>query len=660
MSHFTPAVTLVWSLLSALVRPSLPPPHLAYALIDGWMDAPTDGRSASGASVRPSVRPRRALSPARYANADSRDASFALFVRVRSPAIRLRPRPRRWSYSTNSGAFKRLMTPSPPVSCSSDASSSPHRPAPPTGLHASHPARPRARTIKYAEGWALVPGVGVIPLPYEEWTRAHRRAIFPLTLCLSFAWALELCVAPSSYAPSYAPCDVTHLEELCFWLFVLNAGRAQDAAAPSQRHGGVWFQSAHFRAWALGSLAALVYLPAVTGVMRRDALKCEAYTFLVGSLSSLALTISFLPILWAFPPFLRNLRNEGVEMPTIVRLTKFHEYNTIRVLFRFLFAVPIAVLGVDGVRPHQHINDNMFGTEILAIAAGFGLVISSGLTLVIFFPRSIEAEIAARDHSTNTGTGTGVGIISSARTRTRSRSLFRSDPSHPARPSLAPRQHRHRHRHRRQPSSAIDSELDSEPDSGSGSGSGSGSDDADDGDDGAPRSPLSISLAAKHADPYQQFPTLEYGRAPHPLAMPSEPPSVLLYRAAPSLAPSTVAFNVAPTPAPTPPVGAVGPTTRLQPNRRLVDVDVDVDGAEGAAGAGIGWGRARGAEGAEGAGDIEMGRVGAGGLTVRNLAHHDARAGRAGREDGRRRPRVFLQFRSPIDFRGSGKSSRSS
>ena len=45
----------------------------------------------------------------------------------------------------------------------------------------------------------------MIPLPYEEWTRAHRRAIFPLTLCLSFAWALELCVTPSSFAPSYAP-----------------------------------------------------------------------------------------------------------------------------------------------------------------------------------------------------------------------------------------------------------------------------------------------------------------------------------------------------------------------------------------------------------------------------------------------------------------------
>ena len=119
--------------------------------------------------------------------------------------------------------------------------------------------------------------------------------------------------------------------------------------------------------------------------------------------------------------------------------------------------------------------------------------------------------------------------------------------------------------------------------------------------------------------------------------MPSEPLSVLPYRAAPSLAPSTVAFNVAPTPAPTPPIGAVGPTTRLQPNRRLVNVD-----AEGAEGAGIGWGRARGAEGA---GDIEMGQVDAGELTMRNLAHHDARAGR---EDGQRRPRVFLQFRSPI------------
>jgi hypothetical protein len=62
-----------------------------------------------------------------------------------------------------------------------------------------------------------------------------------------------------------------------------------------------------------------------------------------------------------------------------------------------LFTVPLLILGVDGVRPHNHINESMLWTDFLATIAGFGCSISSGITLVIFFPRSIENEIAARD-----------------------------------------------------------------------------------------------------------------------------------------------------------------------------------------------------------------------------------------------------------------------
>jgi len=36
-------------------------------------------------------------------------------------------------------------------------------------------------------------------------------------------------------------------------------------------------------------------------------------------------------------------------------------------------------------------------TDLLAMIAAFGCVVSSGITLVIFFPRSIEGEIVARD-----------------------------------------------------------------------------------------------------------------------------------------------------------------------------------------------------------------------------------------------------------------------
>lgn len=63
-----------------------------------------------------------------------------------------------------------------------------------------------------------------------------------------------------------------------------------------------------------------------------------------------------------------------------MRLTKFSELNVlvnnllenicclrpssqmIRVVFRFLFTIPILILGVDGVRPHHHINEVVFWT----------------------------------------------------------------------------------------------------------------------------------------------------------------------------------------------------------------------------------------------------------------------------------------------------------
>lgn len=80
-----------------------------------------------------------------------------------------------------------------------------------------------------------------------------------------------------------------------------------------------------------------------------------------------------------------------------MRLTKFSELNRIRVVFRFLFTIPLLILGVDGVAPHHHVNEKMIWTDLLIVISGFGCAISSAITLVIFFPRSIEGEIAARD-----------------------------------------------------------------------------------------------------------------------------------------------------------------------------------------------------------------------------------------------------------------------
>ncbi|KAJ7826921.1 hypothetical protein B0H14DRAFT_3722126 [Mycena olivaceomarginata] len=218
--------------------------------------------------------------------------------------------------------------------------------------------------IKYQEGFIELNGT-FVPKPYTLWPESSRRAIFPLFLAFTLGWSMEM---------------ITHLEELCFWLFLVNSGSAQQD----------WFRSWYFRTWIFGSIIALVYMPLLAILTRNDPVKAEAYTFLAGSLGSLSLTLWFTPILWAFPAFLASLKSEGVDTATI----------TIRVLFRFLFVVPFVILGADGVRDHVHINESMLWTvlpDFLAMVAAFGCCISSALTLVIFFPRSVEGEIAARD-----------------------------------------------------------------------------------------------------------------------------------------------------------------------------------------------------------------------------------------------------------------------
>ncbi|KAG6888547.1 hypothetical protein C0992_008246 [Termitomyces sp. T32_za158] len=189
--------------------------------------------------------------------------------------------------------------------------------------------------IKYHEGFIDLPPYGVIPKPIELWSPHSRSFYFPLTMCLSVGWSLEM---------------VAHLEELCFWLFLLN----------SQQN---WFRSLYFKTWVTGSILAITYMPIVTVLTRSDPLK----------------------------------RREGVDKNIIARLTKFSELNTIRIFFRFFFTLPPVILGIDGIRPHPHVNESMFWTDILVMFAGFGCAISSSITLVIFFPRSIKREIAARE-----------------------------------------------------------------------------------------------------------------------------------------------------------------------------------------------------------------------------------------------------------------------
>ncbi|THV06673.1 hypothetical protein K435DRAFT_710834 [Dendrothele bispora CBS 962.96] len=307
----------------------------------------------------------------------------------------------KWNNGPHSGAFKRVMTYSYLLSVPCILAFS-------VGF----------AIIKYTEGFVALPLTGVvIPKPFTEWAESSQKAIIPLIITFTVGWSFEM---------------VTHLEELCFWLFLVNAGSGQED----------WFKSRYFKIWVVGSIVAVVYMPLTAAMTRDNVIRCEAVAFLAGSTGGLILTICFLPVLFSFPSFLANLKQEGVDTATIVRLTKFHELNTIRVVFRFLFCGSLFVLGVDGVRPHTHtINDSMILTDVLAISAAFGCVVSSGITLVIFFPRDIGSEIANRDaarerkrlpmsnedagshHSRNSGTDES--IISELRTQ---RYLLTSSP----------------------------------------------------------------------------------------------------------------------------------------------------------------------------------------------------------------------------------------
>jgi hypothetical protein len=228
-----------------------------------------------------------------------------------------------------------------------------------------------------------------MPKPFELWRPAFQKLIFPLNLVFAIGWSLEM---------------ITHLEELCFWLFLVNAGHAQQD----------WFHSAYFKTWCAGSLLALAYMPTVVSLTKSDPLKMEAYTFLAGSLGSLSLTLWFTPILWTFPSFLANLKAEGVDTQTLVRLTTFHELNTIRVAFRFLFTVPFLILGVDGVRPHVHINSSFFWTDTLTMISAVGCCVSSGITLIIFFPRNVETELSAKEAAKASRSRGGTGTVRSS------------------------------------------------------------------------------------------------------------------------------------------------------------------------------------------------------------------------------------------------------
>ncbi|PPQ72203.1 hypothetical protein CVT25_006597 [Psilocybe cyanescens] len=221
--------------------------------------------------------------------------------------------------------------------------------------------------LKFSEGFWVTPDGQIVPRPLALWAPHHRHWLLPLYFVLSIAWSLEI---------------VTHLEELAFWLFLLHQG-------PGKRE---WFHSWEFRSWYYGSIVAILGMPLTTLVSRREIEKTQAWIFLVGASASTFTTLAFLYVLARFPGFVRYVKEGGAEPDVVIRLATFYSLNRIRVMFRFLFTVPLLIIGIDAVRPPFPVIDDPFAVDFLLMMGGIGCFISSAITLLIFFPRSITRE----------------------------------------------------------------------------------------------------------------------------------------------------------------------------------------------------------------------------------------------------------------------------
>ncbi|KAH9935157.1 uncharacterized protein BXZ73DRAFT_45522 [Epithele typhae] len=266
----------------------------------------------------------------------------------------------RWSAGRQPGAFKRVMT-------YSYVSAVPLLAIYSVGM----------TVIKVREGYTVGPGGAIIPVPIDFYRPENISWVLPLQFVFSFAWALEM---------------VTHLEELAFWLYLLH----------QKPHKEAWFSSWEYRLWYLGSIVAVIGMPLTALITRNDLVTCDAYIFLVGSAGSTSTTVAFLYVLWRFPKFIRHVKIEGADPTVVVRLATFYQLNQARVVFRFLFTIPLLILALDGIVGHSHsINHNLFVTDTLQMISGIGCIVSSMITLLIFFPRSIVREAGYKPKVSN-------------------------------------------------------------------------------------------------------------------------------------------------------------------------------------------------------------------------------------------------------------------
>jgi len=127
--------------------------------------------------------------------------------------------------------------------------------------------------IKTIEGETLEDGV-FFPVQVENWSPANKAAVVPLYLVFAIGWGLEMYVSSKFNldidALTLVPFSTTHLEELCFWMFLINAKTQPDS----------WFQTIYFKVWAVGSFTAMTLFIVVTIVFRNNPLQVSIPSYL--------------------------------------------------------------------------------------------------------------------------------------------------------------------------------------------------------------------------------------------------------------------------------------------------------------------------------------------------------------------------------------------
>ncbi|KAI0289362.1 hypothetical protein BC826DRAFT_613580 [Russula brevipes] len=236
-------------------------------------------------------------------------------------------------------------------------------------------------TLKFKEGFVVLSGDEILPKPPNLWSKSHQHQLLALFYVFSIAWALE---------------QMSHFEELAFWFFLLHQGAEKRD----------WFTSWEYKTWSICCVAAILGMPLTTLVSRNNIVTVDAWIFFVGALTSSTTNVLFISVLVRFPSFLRHVKAEGANPDVVVRLATFYEFNLVRIVFRFAAAIPLLILAADGIRGPHPVNRNLFWSDILLIISAIGQFISSLITIMIFFPRSLTREYGYRPRVPSTTTAT--------------------------------------------------------------------------------------------------------------------------------------------------------------------------------------------------------------------------------------------------------------